>query len=138
MSKTQKDPTKHHFVPRSLLRNFLDPKDCLWVYDAKRNRKWPSRPDAAGFENNLYTVTRNADSRDKKTMENLVTNLFDTPGADAIRGLLNRECLDNVRWTSFLGFVAAQMMRTPKAICQIKELVAPVMTEKAMRMAVNP
>ena len=133
----QKNPTRHHFVPRFLLQNFTDPAGGLWVYDAKRKKKWKSNPHSAGYEKNLHTITREDGIIDKKTIEERVTKLYDTPGYGAVKELIKRECLDPVRWVDFIKFVAALMVRTPKAILQIQEIGTPIMTEMASRIVAS-
>lgn len=126
----------HHFVPQLLLRGFTNDDGALWVYDTEQQRKWAvADTKSAGAENDFHTINLKSGVKDRTSIERLITENIDSPGADAISGLLNRECLDAKRWNNFLRFVAHQMMRTPAALQMSSDLMAPTLQEAMERMA---
>jgi Protein of unknown function (DUF4238) len=52
---------KHHFVPRSILRNFENDKGKLFVFDKRATKSFPSNPDDTGHENNFNSVKIDGD-----------------------------------------------------------------------------
>jgi hypothetical protein len=54
---------KHHFVPRSILRNFENDKGKLFVFDKTATNSFPSNADDAGHENNFNSVKTDNDFR---------------------------------------------------------------------------
>jgi hypothetical protein len=115
----------NHYVPQHLLKNFADDAGKLWIYDSELKKCRYGNTKSAGFECKLYPPE----------IEKILTQIIDTPGAEAISGLLQRKQLNGIQWASFLGFVAAQMQRTPACFNRIAAMVAPTMKETAERIA---
>ncbi len=128
-------PHRHHYVPQLLLQNFADAAGSLWVYDTEQGKCWKTRPKSAGFEGNFYARDLKGDKPEYSAIENFLGDNIDSPGADAIKGLLARECLSGERWWAFLGFVAAQMQRTPMTLERQATALTPVLRESFRRMA---
>lgn len=135
MAKSRKEPVRHHYVPAFLLSNFATEEDSLWVYDTKEKKHWLGCPDAAGYEKHWHTIFRKDGVKDSSSIEALVTERYDTPGANAVRMLLNREKLDDTSLHSFFRFVAALMLRTPRSIRHMTEVGTAVLSESASRLA---
>ena len=49
-------PTRQHYIPRLLLRNFLDDSGQLWMHDKDRGRTFPTGPGNAFVQKDLYTT----------------------------------------------------------------------------------
>ena len=117
--------TDNHYVPQHLLKNFADADGKLWIYDAQLGTVRYGNTKSAGFECKLYPPE----------VENIFTQIIDTPGAEAISGLLQQKQLNSIQWANFLRFVAAQMQRTPACFERAAAMVAPTMQETAERIA---
>ncbi|MGC2626772.1 MAG: DUF4238 domain-containing protein [Candidatus Udaeobacter sp.] len=125
----------HHYVCEFLLKNFADDKGKLWIYDSEQQKYWAGNTKSAGFERDLYALTLRGRGRDFGILEKGLEQQIDTPGAVAIRKLVNRQMCDGMEWENFLRFVAAQMVRTPEYIERLKAMEAPIMQEMLERMA---
>lgn len=128
-------PHRHHYVTQAALRRFTDDNGRVWVYDSERGKHWTCRPCAAGFETNFYARKLKSVTPEFAVLEKLLAEHIDGPGDDAISGLLQHQTLDGRRWCAFVGFVAAQMQRTPEALERVAALHAPVLQEMFQRMA---
>lgn len=137
MARPQKDPVRHHYVPRFLLSNFVTEANSLWVYDTEVKKSWLGCPEATGYEKHWHTVVRNDGTKDTSAIEAIVTARYDTPGSKAVRMLINREKLDDASRDSFFRFVAALMLRTPRSIRQMTEIGSAVLGESASRLAAH-
>lgn len=115
----------NHYVPQHLLKNFADDDGKLWIYDTQLNKCRYGNTKSAGFECKLYPPE----------VEKVFTEIVDTPGAEVIAGLLKRKEQNGGQWVSFLGFVAAQMQRTPACFDRVEAVSAPTMQETAERIA---
>ena len=51
------DPKRHHYVPKMLLKRFVDNNGNLWVYrkDSSDQKVFPAKPDNVFLETDLYT-----------------------------------------------------------------------------------
>jgi hypothetical protein len=59
-ASAQKEPRRHHYVPRCWLSGFTDSGDKdgkLWVTDLKRKNQWGASPGSAGFKRDFYRLT---------------------------------------------------------------------------------
>jgi hypothetical protein len=128
-------PRNHHYVCEFLLKNFADDNGTLWIYDAELGRYRDGNTRSAGFERDLYALTLKDRGRDFGFLERALEREIDTPGAAAVRKLSRREKCDGPEWMNFLGFVAAQMVRTPDYFDRLKAIQAPLMQESFERMA---
>lgn len=128
-AKLGKDPINHHYVPRFLLANFTNADEKLWVYDSDAKRVFPSSPLKTGFESHLYTMSGNRGGIEKE-----MARLFDNPGAKVIDLLLARKDLGSEEMAQFLGFVAAQMQRTPLRLELLASQIAPTLQESFERI----
>jgi len=128
-------PRNHHYICEFLLKNFADDKGTLWIYDSELRKYWTGNTRSAAFERDLYALTLKGRGRDFGILEKGLQQQIDTPGAVAIRKLQNRQMCDGIEWRNFLGFVAAQMVRTPEYIERLKAMEAPIMQEMLERMA---
>lgn len=137
MARPQKDPVRHHYVPRFLLSNFATEGNGLWVYDTEAKKSWLGCPEAAGYEKHAHTVFRKNGTKDTSSIEALVTARYDTSGSKAVRMLMNHEKLDDASRDSFFRFVASLMLRTPRSIRQMAEIGSAVLSESASRLAAH-
>jgi len=128
-------PRNHHYVCQFLLRNFADDAGTLWIYDSQLSKYRPGNTRSAGFERDLYALTLRDRGRDYALLEKILEQKVDTPGADAVRKLVNRQQCSGSEWMNFLGFVAAQMIRTPAYFDRLTAMQEPIMQEMLERMA---
>ena len=49
-------PIRQHFIPKFLLRHFLDDNGRLWVHDKNRNKTYPSNPSNVFVKRDAYTI----------------------------------------------------------------------------------
>jgi Protein of unknown function (DUF4238) len=128
-------PRNHHYVCEFLLKNFADETGTLWIYDSELGKYRDGNTRSAGFERDLYALTLSGRGRDFASLEKGLERQIDTPGAIAIQKLLKHEQCDGTEWMNFLGFVAAQIVRTPAYFDRLKVMQAPIMQEMLERMA---
>ena len=53
-----KNPVRQHYIPELLLRNFLDDKGLLWVYDKDQEKIYPTTEKNAFVIKDMYTAFR--------------------------------------------------------------------------------
>jgi len=128
-------PRNHHYICEFLLKNFADDDGTLWIYDSELRKCRDGNTRSAGFERDLYALTLVGKGRDFAALEKALEQQIDSPGAVAIRRLLNHEQCSGPEWMNFLGFVAAQLLRTPAFFDRLTAVQAPVMQEMLERMA---
>ena len=131
----QKEPSRHHYLPRLLLRKFVNSSGNLWGYDALEQKKFPTSPKAAGVEVNFHSIKTKTGEVDRTTIEEIFDKQIERPGNVAIGRLIKRETLTDEQAGNFMRFVAAQFVRTPEGLAQRSALVAPVLQESLERMA---
>ncbi|MEI9863141.1 MAG: DUF4238 domain-containing protein [Limisphaerales bacterium] len=115
----------NHYVPQHLLRNFADTGGKIWIYDTELKTQRYGNTKSAGFERKLYPPE----------VEKFLTRLVDTPGFEAITGLLKQTKLNGKQWVNFIGFVATQMQRTPSCFDRAAAVSDPMFQETAERIA---
>ena len=125
----------HHYVCDFLLKNFADESGTLWIYDSKLGTCRDGNTRSAAFERDLYSLTLVRKGPDYATLEAALERQIDSPGALAVQKLLNHEQCDHSEWLNFLGFVAAQMVRTPAYFDRLRAMEGPVLQEMLERMA---
>lgn len=128
-------PRNHHYVPQLLLRNFTDADGKIWIYDTERGACRRGNPTSAGFERDLYALKSKSEQPNYGALEKFLAVNIDGPGADAIGRLLKHEQLSAAKWMDFLGFVAAQMQRTPAFFDRLSATTGPAMQESFERMS---
>lgn len=133
MARIQKPGRDHHYVPQLLLRRFTDAAGRLWIYDLEKGRIYPGNPRSAGFERDLYAMTARDGTTDYGLIEEQISKRIDGPGDQAIRQILRSETL-GTEWNDFLGFVAAQLLRTPAFFDRLSVLMQPMMQEMLQRV----
>ena len=69
--------SRHHYIPRFLIKNFSDNKNLLWIYNKERNRilKIQQSPKAIVFEwdRNLFDINGIPGDNIEKMYEMLTT-----------------------------------------------------------------
>jgi hypothetical protein len=128
-------PRNHHYVCEFLLKNFANENGTLWIYDSELKKHRDGNTRSAGFERDLYALTLRDRGRDFASLEKGLERQIDAPGAEAIRKLMNHEMCTGMEWANFLGFVAAQMVRTPAYFDRLTAMQEPIMQEMLERMA---
>lgn len=111
---------KHHYVPRFLLKNFLDETNRLFVFDKSKGIVFESNADDAGHQNNFNAIEIDSE---KINLEHLY-NEIDTSGSLVIAKILKQEhawTLSRVEMEILARFVAAQYLRTPRPRKQIND-----------------
>jgi Protein of unknown function (DUF4238) len=131
MAKSKNVAHRHHYVPKFLLEKFTDANGDLWVYDTADRRKFKAAPATVGLERNFYALPGQTSD---DAIETFLARIFDGPGADAIEGLIKGEQLNGRRAMAFMGFVAAQMQRTPGSFQRLEDVLIPHMQEMCERI----
>lgn len=107
MSKITKN---QHYIPRFLLKRFLDESENLYAYDSTRDIKRRVTAVENIFSENYFYDTDN-------TVENYISKYIETPAAPFITKILNDpECVTNYQSEDILRFVTSQIARTPRAL----------------------
>lgn len=114
MTSPQREPWKHHFVPRSLLRYFCPPDggEYLYTFDKRTGKSFRTSLMAAGSENGF-----NAYEEDGKTVN--FERDFDVADAllatslKEIHQTRNVAALSPAQRSSWSDLVAVQLVRTP-------------------------
>jgi hypothetical protein len=118
-------PTKHHYVPEFLLRNFIIPKtdpSSVYVYNLKYAKKRKLAPGAVAHQENFYSLTKEEelDPYFEKQFQKL-----ETIAAPIIKKIL--ECrgghnLSKAEKTEFARFIGYSFVRTPQFFKQIENM----------------
>lgn len=122
---------RHHYVPKFLLENFTDSNGDLWVYDTTHRRKFKGAPGTVALERNFYALPGQTSN---DAIEAFLARIIDGPGADAIEGLIKGEHLNGSQAMAFMGFVAAQLQRTPGSFRRLEDVLTPHIQEMCERM----
>jgi hypothetical protein len=125
----------HHFIPQFLLRNFLDDKGKIWIYDTTAKTIEARGTKGAASVEDLYAWNQTDGTTDFQTVEDYFSRLVENDAAKVIRKLLGRGFLSTEEVHHFFRFVAAQLCRTPAFFSRITESMAPIMQEMCERMA---
>ncbi len=131
----QSVPHNHHFIPQFLLRNFLDDKGKIWIYDTNAETIEAKGTKGAASVEDLYAWNQTDGTTDFQTVEDYFSRLVENDAAKVIRKLLERAFLSTEEVHHFFRFVAAQLCRTPAFFSRITESMAPIMQEMCERMA---
>jgi hypothetical protein len=101
---------RQHIIPSFHLSQFTGnhPKDCVWVYDGKDNKTWPSSPDGIGHETYAYSV-REMDGSWNTTVDEWVTKL-EGFGVPVYRKLLELQIPhdhseDRAKFAAYMAFM---------------------------------
>ena len=78
-------PKRQHYIPKMLLKRFVDPDGWLYCHrgDMELLSVWKSRPDNVFFERHIYTQVRDGEKRgfsvenDFSILEGLASELID-------------------------------------------------------------
>lgn len=112
---------KHHFVPRSLLRNFCSKDGKLFVFDKAKKKSFPSTVENAGHENHFNSIDLNGT---KLNFEKLFDEI-DSDQAILIRKLIafenQWELTETEKW-KLAYFTLVQSYRTKLNRTSIVEL----------------
>ncbi|GHV78381.1 hypothetical protein AGMMS49944_01720 [Spirochaetia bacterium] len=107
------DSKNHHFLPRSILKNFaFNDRAQIYVFDKKIQICYVSSVEKAGSENNYNTVNINGEHLNCED----IFNGFDNRVAIVISKIINNEnlyCLTDDEYDFLYHIVAIQIQRTP-------------------------
>jgi hypothetical protein len=124
MVASQRDPWKHHFVPRSLLRYFRPPGDeqFIHVFDKHKGRAFRTSLMNAGSENGFNTF------EGKDGLVNFESDFDEVDASLADRLLEVHAARDRFEWSTeqrraWADLVAVQLLRTPIVRSTMKNLI---------------
>lgn len=112
--------TRQHYVPQFLLRNFTDEKGHVWVLDKQTDKVWPSSPANVAVRCGFYDLP--SPRATGSSLDPLLQDL-ESRASEVVADLLGLRTLQGIEARSRLTmayFVAAQMMRTPTKLEEIK------------------
>lgn len=128
MSK-QKSSTKHHFIPRFLLKEWQDENGCLWIYQRNGGGDISLRkgaPKSVAYVENLYTIYPEHDGvrePSDKTEKDVMAKIDDQAA------VIHRKILDfgvnaltEAEREIWSVFIICMIERSPKKIERYKSL----------------
>jgi hypothetical protein len=128
--------SRHHYIPKFLIKNFADDKNLLWVYNKEQKRiiKTQQSPKAIFFEwdRNIFEVNGAAgDNIEKMYAES--DNLI----ASTLENILATDTMGGKELTLMIYLVSLMKWRIPKMDTQARELVKDLLTEN-LGIAIRP
>lgn len=128
--------SRHHYIPRFLIKNFADEKNLLWVYNKKEKRilKTQQSPKAIFFEwdRNLFDINGTPGDNIEK-MYGEVDNLL----ARALENILKTHNMTGRELTFMIYLVSLMKWRIPKVDVDARELVKDLLIED-LGIAIRP
>jgi hypothetical protein len=128
--------SRHHYIPRFLIKNFADERNLLWVYNKKEKRiiKTQQSPKAIFFEwdRNLFDVNGELVDNIEK-MYGEVDNLL----ARNLENILTTHNMTGRELTLMIYLVSLMKWRIPKVDAEARELVKNLLIED-LGIAVRP
>lgn len=131
----QKIARLQHYVPQFLLKRFAGTDGRLWAYDAEKRKIFSSGPKGLAAESYFYGDTAKHATQESTAIERWLAEEIESPGADALDGLLRKRLLSSEQAHAFFRFVAAQMQRTPASLQRTSDCFAATFQETAERIA---
>lgn len=120
--------SRHHYIPRFLIKNFADDKNLLWVYNKEQKRilKTQQSPKAIFFEwdRNLFDVNGKLGDNIEK-MYGEVDNLL----AKTLENILTTHNMNGRELTLMIYLVSLMKWRIPKVDANARELVKNLVIE---------
>jgi hypothetical protein len=97
---------RNHFVPRGYLRGFTDPSspERIWVYRRPSGDVFASNISDVGLERDFYPPE----------IETQLADVVDSPGAEVLQVLRQRQVLQPEHKSTLAYFIAVQLMRVPE------------------------
>src|SRR5712664_4123301 len=101
----------NHFVPRFLLKPWLDGGGQVWVYRVLVSHNdvptWIQKPiDRVAFRRDLYTLTSGGQEVDD--FERWIECEFETPAVDSVARAIGGQSLSSVDWHRLAMLLALQ------------------------------
>lgn len=120
MKKKQKESTNHHYLPRSILRNFsFDENSRLWIYDKLLAKQFTNTVDNVGSENEYNTILFNENRYNlEKEFQSFDDNLALICHKIIENG--NLHCLTKDEYDYLYIIILVQMHRSPIVRSTIK------------------
>jgi hypothetical protein len=128
--------SRHHYIPKFLIKNFADDKNLLWVYNKEQKRivKTPQSPKAIFFEwdRNLFEVNGEPGDNIEK-----IYGEADNLLATTLENILATDNMTGKELTLMIYLVSLMKWRIPKMDTQARELVKDLLTEN-LGIAIRP
>jgi len=128
--------SRHHYIPRFLIKNFADERKLLWVYNKKEKRilKTQQSPKSIFFEwdRNLFDVNGELVDNIEK-MYGEVDNLL----ARTLESILTTHNMTGKELTLMIYLVSLMKWRIPKADTEARELAKDLLIED-LGIAIRP
>jgi hypothetical protein len=128
--------SRHHYIPRFLIKNFSDEENLLWVYNKEQRRilKAQQSPKAIFFEwdRNLFKVN-GAPGDNIEKMYGEVDNLL----SKTLDNILATHNMTGRELTLMIYLVSLMKWRIPKVDASARELVKDLSIEN-LGMAIRP
>ncbi|HZX51097.1 MAG TPA: DUF4238 domain-containing protein [Pseudomonas sp.] len=114
---------RHHFVPKTYLNSFCDPKGRLFVYRKDSPQKpLYVKPDATQFRGYYYSQPIPEGGQDNNTLEDLFSTI-ESKWPDTIARLHRRESINDALENLF-EFMTLQRVRVPAARDAVESILA--------------
>ncbi len=114
----QKEPTRHHYVPRMILRNFVDEHGLLHCYRKDDEAQFSSTVGNAFVKNRLYAKHDTIRRRKDASKESELARSVEAPADLVVRKILRcarrgqEPCLTEAEKEAWDFFFCVQMRRT--------------------------
>lgn len=118
-------PKNHHFVPEWNLKQFVDEKGFLHIYD-KSNGMWREQKPKKCMHRNKYYRQEAAKKfgKDPNLLERMMGSRVETNGKNAFNKLLQwGEDLTNDEWSEIVIYLAFQRIRVPRQADVAKDML---------------
>jgi len=131
--------SRHHYIPRFLIKNFADEKNMLWVYNKEQNRvvKTQQSPKAIFFEwdRNLFDVNGAAGDNIEKMYADVDDMLSKT-----LDKILSTQSMTGSELTWMIFLVGLMKWRIPKVDTYFRELTKNIpMSDLGLKIqAIDP
>ena len=113
-------PTRNHYIPEMLIKNFCDDSGLLWVGDQKRGKCYQANPTNVFVKNKLYVKHDYSQATDSYEYEGSLSKI-ESEAEPTISSLIEQArcrrnpCLNPELNNHFKKFVMALARRTPES-----------------------
>ncbi len=136
----QKSPQKHHYVPAFYLNGFTDSSnsDLVWVYQKENDALFCAKPENIGFIKHYHTFTNEDGKKDSETVENLLSEIWESPSSDIIKKIREGKFPENEQRALFASFLGISLTRVPYYRENIDKVMAHTALELYKQIASTP
>ena len=105
-------PKRHHYVPRFYLKNFVNDKGYLWVYDRQEDTYSEQRPEHTAVQKDYYTIKDKHGNKDTE-IEKLFS-MIESKASAVIKKIVSGVSINQEDKDNLALFISCQMARVPE------------------------